>query len=78
MPHAPLLLGREFLTSHGIDIVVHGDDIDPETLQAFYGVPDELGMMRLLPYTSAISTSDIIARIECRDREGAVGDDTDA
>lgn len=67
IPDAPLILGPEFLREHRIDLVVHGDDMrDSQTLQGFYAEPLRLGILRLVPYTGGISTTEIIARIENR------------
>lgn len=64
IPYAPLVITREFLQEHSIDLVVHGDDIaDAPSLQSSYGVPVELGIMRLVPYSTVVSTSEIIDRI---------------
>ena len=57
---------KEFIEKNGIDIVVHGSDMNEETLKTFYKVPMEMGIMRVLPYTPGISTSNIIQRIISR------------
>jgi cytidyltransferase-like protein len=67
IPDAPLVIGPEFLREQRIDLVVHGDDMwHSDALQEFYAEPQRLGILRLVPYTAGISTSDIIARIEGR------------
>lgn len=67
IPDAPLVIGREYLREHRINLVVHGDDMwHSDALQKFYAEPQRLGILRLVPYTAGISTSDIIARIENR------------
>jgi glycerol-3-phosphate cytidylyltransferase len=67
IPDAPLVIGRKYLQEHRIDLVVHGDDMwHSDALQKFYAEPQRLGILRLVPYTAGISTSDIIARIENR------------
>jgi cytidyltransferase-like protein len=59
----PLVLTNEFLDEHNIDFVVHGDD---DEQKKFFAVPIARGMMRYVPYTAGVSTSDIIARIKER------------
>jgi cytidyltransferase-like protein len=66
---APLSIDAGWIRRHNIDLVVHGDDLGEETLELMYGVPRELGILRLVPYTAGISTSEIIERI--RDRCGS-------
>jgi len=59
----PCPVTEEFLRAHEIDVVVHGDDFDVNTIDYWYGVPRRLGMFRTVSYTPGISTSDIIDRI---------------
>ena len=57
---AKLVVDQAFLQEPRIDLVVHGND----SMQAeFYSVPLEMGIMRYIPYTNGISTTDIIARV---------------
>ena len=63
LPDAPLVIPREWIEAHRIDLVVHGDDFDPETLDRFYGVPIGMGIFRTVAYTPGVSTTDIINRI---------------
>jgi cytidyltransferase-like protein len=63
VPDAPLSVTREWLEEHRIDLVVHGDDLDEESLERMYGVPRALGILRLVPYTLGVSTSQLIERI---------------
>jgi choline-phosphate cytidylyltransferase len=63
---APLVVTREWIDRHGIDLVAHGDDFDATAMATFYPVPLEMGILRAVPYTPGISTSDIMARIERR------------
>jgi cytidyltransferase-like protein len=63
IPDAPLLLTEEYLQQHQIDLVVHGDDISDATCQKWYGVPMRLGKFQLFPYTSGISTTQLIQRV---------------
>lgn len=66
IPGSPLKLTSDFISEHGIDIVVHGNDMSTETLAIYYSVPMKMGILRVLPYTEGISTSDIIRRILSR------------
>jgi cytidyltransferase-like protein len=69
IPDAPLSAGHDYLDRHRIDIVVHGDDFSPESVRYWYGAALERGILRLVPYTIGISTTDIIARLEREARE---------
>jgi glycerol-3-phosphate cytidylyltransferase-like family protein len=60
---APLRVTRDFVERHGIDLVVHGDDFDRERLLRMYGEPEEMGILRTVPYTPGISTTEILARL---------------
>jgi cytidyltransferase-like protein len=60
---APLRVTRDFVERHGIDLVVHGDDFDRERLLRMYGEPAEMGILRTVPYTPGISTTEILARL---------------
>ena len=62
----PMFLTEEWIRDNHIDIVVHGDDFNPDTMHYWYGVPMRLGIFRTVPYTKGISTTDIIKRIQNR------------
>jgi cytidyltransferase-like protein len=66
IPDAPLVVPREWIEQHRIDILVHGDDFDEAKLMSMYRVPYELGILRLVPYTSGISTTEVIERVRGR------------
>jgi cytidyltransferase-like protein len=63
IPDAPLVVSREWIDEHRIDLVVHGDDLAEEMLMLMYRAPHELGILRLVPYTAGISTSELIERV---------------
>jgi len=65
----PLQMSKEFIKTHDIDIVIHGNDMNEKTLKNFYQVPMEMGILKMLPYTKEISTTDIIRRIIARKKE---------
>ncbi len=69
LPNAPFIADRDWIRKHDIDLVVHGDDFSPEKMEQYYRVPMEMGMFRTVPYTHAISTSEIIRRITGRQFE---------
>lgn len=56
---AVLYLTDDFLNINNIDLVFHGDDAQQSE---FFKVPIDKKIMRYLPYTSEISTTDIITR----------------
>ena len=62
--NAPLVIDEEWLKAHRIDLVVHGDDFSEELEQLCYKVPIDLGIFRLVSYTTQISTTEIIQRIK--------------
>jgi ethanolamine-phosphate cytidylyltransferase/choline-phosphate cytidylyltransferase len=63
VPDAPLVITREWIEAHRIDLVVHGDDFDPALADRLYAVPMTMGIFQTVPYTRGISTSDLIRRI---------------
>ncbi len=65
---APLSVSGEWIDRNRIDLVVHGDDIDEEAKERMYAAPAALGILRTVPYTAGISTSEILNRL--RTREG--------
>lgn len=62
----PYRITDEFIDEHKIDVVVHGDDFNPDTLEYYYGAPMRRGIFKTVPYTKGISTSDLIKRIRMR------------
>jgi cytidyltransferase-like protein len=62
IPDAPLRLTEEFIENFRIEVVLHGDDMS-EFFKDCYSVPLKLGIMRLLPYYSGISTTRIIEMV---------------
>lgn len=62
--NAPLIATRDFIESHNIDFVVHGDDFDQAKLVAYFTDPMNMNIMRIVPYTQGISTTQIIERIK--------------
>ena len=60
---APLVITEDFINQHNISLVVHGSDRS-EAIQAQHEIPMRLGIVKYLPYTTGVSTSDLISRIE--------------
>ena len=54
-PDAPMPITRDF---------IHGDDISDAHRNYWYKIPVEMGIYKEIPYTSSISTSQIIERIK--------------
>ena len=59
---APWIMDAAWIEKHKIDLVVHGDDYDQEQIDHIYSVPIAMGIFRTVPYTPAISTTEIIRR----------------
>jgi cytidyltransferase-like protein len=62
LPAAPYRVTEEFLDEHDIALVVHGDDIAPETIAEVFGPVAAAGRLRLVRYTAGVSTTELIAR----------------
>jgi cytidyltransferase-like protein len=66
----PLRLTEEMIKDLDITYVVRGDDFSKELLEDQYPVPLKLGILRFVPYTKGISTTEIIKRITDRYDQG--------
>ncbi|MFE2454215.1 adenylyltransferase/cytidyltransferase family protein [[Kitasatospora] papulosa] len=64
LPDAPYRVTTEFLDLHGIDVVVHGDDLAADAVEEAFGPVARAGKLRLVPYTGGVSTTELIRR--CR------------
>jgi cytidyltransferase-like protein len=67
VPNAPLEITHDWIDTHNIDLIMHGDDVDPAVRDGWYGVPIELGIYRSVGYTEGISTTELISRIKSAD-----------
>jgi len=67
VPNAPLEITQDWIDTHNIDLIMHGDDVDPAVRDRWYGVPIELGIYRSVGYTEGISTTELISRIKSAD-----------
>ena len=63
LPNAPWVTGRDGIEKHDIHLVAHGSDYSQEDLNGTHAVPIELGILRIVDYTTEISTTEIIRRI---------------
>lgn len=70
--NAPLMIERDWIKQHNIDLILHGDDVSREMEERWYKIPIEMGIYQSVGYTTGISTTDIIARI--REEFGASDD----
>ncbi len=66
----PLRLTEQMIKDLNITYVVRGDDFSQSLLEDQYGVSLKLGILRMVPYTSGISTTNIIRRIIERYKQG--------
>ena len=70
---APRRVTVEFLDSIRADFAAHGDDITAEALEVSFPGLMAAGRMKLVPYVTGISTSQVLARIAERLKTGTLG-----
>ncbi|MEH2081152.1 MAG: adenylyltransferase/cytidyltransferase family protein [Nostoc sp.] len=63
IPNAPLNVTLEYLNGLNIDYVCHGDDIDEQNIEKWYGEIHKQGRLKLVPYTKSISTTNLLQRV---------------
>ncbi len=68
LPNAPWIIDRAWIDEHDINLVVHGDDYTREQLEYSHKVPCDMGILRTVPYTGGVSTTEIIRRVRERGR----------
>lgn len=68
---APAVVDADFLATHDIATVVHGDDLTPEAAEAVYGAALAAGKLALVPRTTGISTTELIRRVIAASAPGA-------
>jgi len=61
--NAPIIITRDYIKEHDIDLIVHGDDTS-EAFNEQHKIPLEMGIMKYVKYTRGVSTSEIITRIK--------------
>jgi cytidyltransferase-like protein len=62
--NSPLSITKEFIHFHKIDLIFTPDNRTEEEMQKMMKDPFEMGIVRKIPYTHEISTTDIIKRIK--------------
>ena len=69
IPNAPLIITKDFINLHKIDLVVHGfaDPSDEKNQGEFFRESKELGKFKIIPYSNIESTTAIIKRIRFND-----------
>jgi cytidyltransferase-like protein len=72
IPGAPDVVTLGFLRDHDLSVVVHGDDLTEEAIATVYAEVAEAGLLRLVPRTTGVSTSELIRRVldDARTRTG--------
>lgn len=60
---SPVTLTKEFIDLHKIDLIFTPDNRTEDEIKLMLQVPYEMGIVRKIPYTNTISTTDIIKRI---------------
>lgn len=68
----PLHVTPEKLDEYGAHYVCHGDDMSEDQLQYWYGELVPLGRLKVVKYTSGISSRDIVARVAGRLKDGSL------
>lgn len=63
IPAAEAPITIDFIKKHNIDLVVRGDDMNQESVNFWYKAAIELKILKTIPYTKGISTTEIINRI---------------
>jgi cytidyltransferase-like protein len=72
LPDSPPRLDVATLDRIGANFAVHGDDITEQELERSFPGLMAAGRMKLVPYTSTISSRQIIERVASRLREGTL------
>ena len=67
--NAPAVTNEDFYVSNDLDIHVHGDDHKGNSA---YDVPEKMGIMRWVPYTQGISSTEICDNIVKRYLDNAI------
>lgn len=63
VPNAPLIVSLDYLEQLEIDYLCHGDDIDEEKIEKWYGEIRRQGRLKIVDYTNNISTTNLINRV---------------
>ena len=62
IPNAPPYVSRQWITQHQLDAVVTVDNYTKAQINTYFRHPRDLGILKIVPYTEGISTSDLIRR----------------
>jgi cytidyltransferase-like protein len=65
IPNAPLVMDEDFIKKHKIDLVVCSEEYDSPD-DKYYAVARKNGILRVLPRTQGISSSDLMRIIMSR------------
>jgi cytidyltransferase-like protein len=68
----PLFCTETFLDSIGAAFACHGDDMPPEEIAHWYADLIPSGRIKVVPYTSGISSRQIVDRVAARLRDGSL------
>jgi len=72
-PDPPTPVTRAFIEANGIAAVVRGGDMNDEaSIRRWYADPYDMGILKFVPYTQGISTSEILKRIQDRIADGSL------
>jgi hypothetical protein len=66
IPNSPLIVPGDFLDTHEISFVYHGNDSKQEK---FFQHAIQRGIMRYIPYHTELSTTKIIAMVQGRKKK---------
>jgi glycerol-3-phosphate cytidylyltransferase-like family protein len=66
IPNAPLKVIKEYIDLHKIDYIFIPNNRKDEEIENWLEYPKKLNMIKVIPYTNTISTTDIINRIITR------------
>jgi cytidyltransferase-like protein len=64
--NAPLFITKEYIDLHKIDLIFIPNNRTQEEIELMVTIPYQMGIIRTIPYTTEISTSNIIKRIKDR------------
>lgn len=70
---APDVVTLRFLEQHGLDLVVHGDDLTEDAIATVYAEIADAGRLRLVTRTTELSTTALLRRVVERHHAGEAG-----
>lgn len=63
--NAPLIIDKEFIKEHNINMVVHAHNINNTIYDEMYKIPIELGIFKRIDYHEGVSTTSIKKTYYC-------------